>query len=234
MLAASVDAFKWLFMEKAGEMMGIRDLLHHLHGELVVVHSHVGSVKDRGQFVLCRSHFIVLGLDRNAQFPELFIEIVHIRGYLWFQYAKIVIFHLLTFRGRGAKKGAATEEQVFSLLIEIFIHKKILLLGSDSRIDFFDALITKKVKDFQRLSIERFHRTKKRRLFIQRLSTIGAECCWYIQRAIFDERRRRWVPGGVAASLKGRPQSSGWETGSVWLSLDELLSGEFHNDLAVS
>ena len=76
------------FHGEGGEMMGIRDLLHHLHGELVVVHSHVGSVKDRGQFVLCRSHFIVLGLDRNAQFPKLFIEIVHIRATFGFSTPK--------------------------------------------------------------------------------------------------------------------------------------------------
>ena len=69
MLAASVDAVEGFFMEKADKAVLLRCFFHDFHGELVVVNRHVGSIENRGQFVLGRSHFVVFCLGRNAQFP---------------------------------------------------------------------------------------------------------------------------------------------------------------------
>ena len=47
-----------------------------LHGQLVVVDGQVERLEDRGDLELRRGHFVVLGLGRNAQLPELAVQFV--------------------------------------------------------------------------------------------------------------------------------------------------------------
>ena len=51
-LTGAVDALEWLLVQETCIIMLIGDLLHHLHGELVVVDGNVGGLKDRCQLVL--------------------------------------------------------------------------------------------------------------------------------------------------------------------------------------
>ena len=77
-LAASVDSLKGLLVEQACQTVFIRHFLHDLHSELIVIHGHVGGVKDGRQLVLGRRHLIMFGLGGNSQFPQLFIQVVHV------------------------------------------------------------------------------------------------------------------------------------------------------------
>ena len=80
MLAASVDAFKGFLVQQAYKSVLIRYFFHNLHGHLVVVYRHICRVKDRSQLMLCRSHLVVLGLCRDSQLPEGFVQVMHIGG----------------------------------------------------------------------------------------------------------------------------------------------------------
>ena len=82
-LAASIDPLKGFLMEQADQPVFVRYFLHHFHGKLVVVHRHVGRVKDGRQFVLGGSHFVVFGLGRDPQLPQFLVKIVHIGGHSW-------------------------------------------------------------------------------------------------------------------------------------------------------
>ncbi len=143
-LAAAVDALKGFFMKQAYQIVLFRDLFHDLHGELVVVHRHVGRIEDRRQFMLCGSHFVVFGLGGNSQFPQFHIQIVHVFGYFRFQRSEVVILHLLSFGSRSAEQCPSTEDQVFSLTIQVFVHKEIFLLRSDGGRHSGDCFISQK------------------------------------------------------------------------------------------
>ena len=70
-------------MEQADQPVFVRHFLHYFHGKLVVVHRHVGRVKDGRQFVLGGGHFVVFGLGRDSQLPQFLVKVVHIGGHSW-------------------------------------------------------------------------------------------------------------------------------------------------------
>ena len=77
------------------------DLLHQLHGQQVVVDGDIGGVEDGGQLMLAGSDLVVLGLGRNTQLPQLFVQLLHERGNFGADDAEVVLFQLLTL-GRGS------------------------------------------------------------------------------------------------------------------------------------
>ena len=148
MLAGSVDAFERLLVQQAGISEAVRHLFHHFHGQLVVVHCHVGRLKDRRQLVLGRSDLVVLGLGRHAELPEFFVQCVHVLRYLGLEYAKIVILHLLSLRRRGSHQRAAGQKEVFSLLVKVLVDQEILLFRTNRRVHVGDCCIAQKVQYF--------------------------------------------------------------------------------------
>ena len=65
-----------------------------------------------------------------------------------------------------------------------------------------------------------------------RLAAVGAEDGRDAEYAVLDEGVGGCVPCGVTSRLKGGAQPAGGERGGIRLALDELLAGEFHDDLA--
>ena len=143
-LAAAVDAFKRFFVEQTDQVVFLGNLFHDLHGELVVVHCHIGRIEDRRQFMLCGSHLVVFGLGRDAELPQFHIQIVHISGHFRFQRAEIMILHLLSFGGGCAEQGSSAEDQVFSLTVQLLVYQKIFLFRPDGGGHSGDGLISKK------------------------------------------------------------------------------------------
>lgn len=73
MFTGTVHSCKRFLVEQTGEAMTPGHLFHCLHDQLVVIHGNVGCLIDRRKFMLGRRYFIVLGLCRNSQFPQLHI-----------------------------------------------------------------------------------------------------------------------------------------------------------------
>ena len=69
-LAGAVDSVKRLLMQKACVVVLVRNLLHHLHGQLVVIHGDIGRLKNRCKLMLAGSNLVVLGLGGNALHPD--------------------------------------------------------------------------------------------------------------------------------------------------------------------
>ena len=114
-LAAAVDALKGLLVLQADQTVLGGDLLHHLHGQQVVVDGHIGGVVDGGQLMLAGSHLVVLGLGRHAQLPQLLVQILHERRHLGTDHAEVVLLQLLALGRGGTKQGAAGEDQVLTV-----------------------------------------------------------------------------------------------------------------------
>ncbi len=110
--------------------MMVRDPLHCLHDKLIMVGREVRVFINRRQLVLGGSDFVVLCFGGNAQFPELYIEILHELSDAFPDDSEIMILHLLSFgRGRSEQR-PAREDEVFALQGLVFIDEEILLLGA--------------------------------------------------------------------------------------------------------
>ncbi len=198
-----------------------------------MVNGDIGGLKDRCQLMLGRGDFIVLGLGRNTQFPQLAVQGMHILGHLGFEDAEVVVLHFLSLGGRRSHEGAAGQQQVFSLFVEFLVDQEIFLLGTDCRIYVCHICVAQKVQDLDGSRGQSLHGTQEGGLFIQSLAAVGAEGCRDIERAVLDEGGGAGVPGGVAACLEGGAQAARREAGGIRFSLDQFLAGKLHDDTAV-
>ncbi len=143
-----------------------------------------------------------------------------------------MIFHLLSFWRWRSKKGTACKHQILSLQIKILIYQKILLLWSYRSCNFGCFFVAKQFDNPKCLLTECLHGTKKRRLFVKRLSCVGAKCCRNTQdhatARFFQKGRRCNIPCSIPSRLKCGTQPSGRKRRSIWLSFDKLFSRKLH------
>ena len=129
----------------------------------------------------------MLCFGKNAHFPQFFIQIPHIVHNLFGYDAEIVIFQFLSFWRFGAEKGTAAHDQIFPLFIKGFIDQKIFLFRSDSGDDTGCLCVAKQPENAQRLLVQYFHGTQKRRLFVQSLAAVGIKYGGDAEGIILDE-----------------------------------------------
>ena len=233
-LAAAVDAFKGLFVQKADKTVAAGDLFHHLHGELIVVGGHVGGYKYGGQLVLGGSHLVMLGLCQHTQIPKLVVQILHELGDLGLYHAEIVVVQLLALGGHGPVQSAASENEILALLKHGLVHKEVFLLGAGGGLDVIHVFVAEQPKYAHCLLVYGLHGAQQGRFAVQSLAAVGAEGCGYAQHAVFYESVGGGVPGGVAPGFKGGPQTAGGEGGSVRLTPYKVGSGKLHNNSAAA
>ena len=149
----AVDSFEWFFMKQANHVVFCCNFFHDFHSQLVVIDSNICCIKYRSKLMLCRSNFIMFRFCRNTEFPELFVQIMHVSCNTWLQSSEIVIFHFLSFRSRSTDQCTSAEDQVLSLIVEVFVYKKIFLLRTYGCVDVFDFCIAKKTKNLNSLFI---------------------------------------------------------------------------------
>ena len=130
-LAGAIDAREGLFMQQAHETMPEGNFLHDLHRQLVVIGCDVGCCINRGQLMLRRGDFVVLGLGKDAKLPELLVEVLHEFRDPRLDGAEIVIIELLSLRGLRAKERPAAEDEVLALVKHLAVNKEVFLLGAD-------------------------------------------------------------------------------------------------------
>ena len=232
-LAGAVDTLKGLLVLQADQTILGSDLLHHLHGQQVVVDGNIGGVKDGGQLMLAGSNLVVLGLGGNAQLPQLFVQLFHERGDLGADDAEVMLFQLLAFGGGSTKQGTAGQNQVLACLVVLFFNKEVFLLGADSRGNVIHVL-AKELQDADGLIGQRVHGAEQRGLLIQSLAGVADERGGDAEHIVLDERVAGGVPCGVAAGLTGGTQAAGRERRSIGLAAHQLLAGELHDGGAVA
>ena len=75
MLARTVDPREGLFMHQAHHAVLLCNALKRHHHELLMICCEVCLFENRCNFVLARGHFVVAGLDRDAEFEELSLAV---------------------------------------------------------------------------------------------------------------------------------------------------------------
>ena len=130
-LARAVDALEGLLVQKRGQAVLERELLHEAHEQHVVVRAHRGGLEHGRELELSRRDLVVAGLGGNAHAPQLTVEVHHERQDALADGAEILVLELLAL-GRGrAEERAAGEDQVRAELGETTIDQEVLLLGTD-------------------------------------------------------------------------------------------------------
>ena len=174
-LAGAVDAGKGLFVEETHQAVAVRHLLHHLHGQLVMVAGGVGVGVDGGHLVLGGSHLVVLGLGQDAQRPQGFIQVLHIGRHPGLNGAKVVVLQLLAPGGLGAKQGSACHLQVLAPAVQLLVNEKVFLLRSHLGGDPLGLGVAEEAQDADGLAAHLIHGPQKGGLLIQRVAGVGAE-----------------------------------------------------------
>ena len=143
MLSASVDAGKRLLVEEDLEVMFGGDIPHHGHQKQVMVHCDIDFLKLWSTFELVRSHFIMPGLDRNAQSVGRIFKILHKGLHPLRNCSPIVVFELLVLGCRVAHKSPSGLNEVRAGVVKCLVHKEIFLLPTEGRENFGDILVEK-------------------------------------------------------------------------------------------
>ena len=232
-LAAAVDAVKGLFVQQTDQSVPVGDLLHDLHGELVVVGGDVGGRVDRRQLVLRGGNLVVLGFGEDSELPELVVQVGHIGRDARLDDAEVVVVQLLPLRRHGTEERPPAEHEVAALFVHLLVDEEVLLLWTDRGAHALDGGVAEQAQDAHGLLVQRLHRAQQGRLLIERLASIGAEGGGDTERLTLDEGIGCRIPRGIAAGLERRAQAAGGEARGVRLTLNELLAGEFHNHAAV-
>ncbi len=219
-------------MLQAGQAVVGGEELQLLHGQQVVIDGKRALLEDGGQLVLGGSDLVVLGLSRDAQLPQLVVDLLHEGVDGGADGAEVVLLELLALGGLAAKEGAAGEDEVGALLEVLLLDEEVLLLGADGG-DDRGHVLAKELEDALGLGGQGDLGAKQRGLLVQGLTGVGDEGGGDAEDLVLDEGGGSGVPGGVAAGLEGGAKAAGGEARGVGLALDELLAGEGHQHGAV-
>ena len=217
--------------------MTFRYFFHCFHDYLVVIHRNIGRFVNRGQLMLCGSHFIMLRLGRHAQLPQLHIQILHEGTDTFPDDAEVMILQLLSLGCRCTEQGTACKYQILSLQVFLTVDQEIFLFRTNRGRHFGRSRVSKKLRYTQRLFAYGFHGTQQGGFFIQRLTRIGTEGGGNAEnyaRGIFLEKSRgRNIPCGISSGFKSGAQAAGREGRGIRFSFNQLFSGKFHQHFSV-
>ena len=232
-LARAVDSGERLLVEQADKPMLRGNLLHYLHGQLVVVGGDVCCGVDGCQLMLRGRNLVVLGLCENAELPELLVEVGHVCRDSRLDNSEIVVVHLLTLGRLCAEERASAENQILALFIERLVNEEIFLLGADGGAHAFYVGVAEKSEYAQSLLVECLHGTEQGRFLVERLAAVGAERRGDAESFVFYKCVGGGIPRGVAAGFKGCSESAGGEGRCVRLAFYQLLARELHDNAPV-
>ena len=214
-LAGTVDSREGLFMEEADKSVFLGFLPEDFHDEHVVVAGEVEFLEQRGDFILCRSDFVVAGFRRDAESPESLFNIGHEGEDAMSDGTEVVVFKLLVLRRRSAEQGASGLHEVGTCEVEVLVDQEVLLFGAEC--DFrhmFAGFAEAADHAFDSLCKSR-RGFQQRGLLVKGFAGVGAERSRDAERCAvrvtFDERRAGGIPCGVSAGFEGGAETAGGE-----------------------
>ena len=122
------NGFSWIEEHQA---VLRREPPHQAHDDHVVVGPDRGRLVDRRHLELGRGDLVVARLGRDAEPPQLAVEIHHERQDPLADRAEVLVLELLALGRRGAEQGPAGQQQVGPLLGQPAVDQEVLLLGPD-------------------------------------------------------------------------------------------------------
>ncbi len=140
-LAGAVDAGERLLVDQQHEAVLLGDPPHRAHHDHVVVRPDRGRLVDRRHLELARGDLVVAGLGRDAEPPELAVEVHHEGQDPLADRAEVLVLELLALGRRGSEQGPAGQEEVGALFGQPAVDEEVLLLRADIREDLADGRV---------------------------------------------------------------------------------------------
>ena len=187
-LTRSVHSFEWLFMQQDTETMLAADLTHQGHDEQVVVVCQVTFFKDRSQFELVGSYFVVAGLQWNTQFERFNFQLFHKFHDAGRNGTEVVIFQLLVLTAFVAHQRTTAKQQVGTGGIQTFVYQEVFLFPSQISVYFLYIRI-EIVAYVDGGFIDGFQCFQQGSLIVQRFAGISNEDGRYTQGITNDKSR---------------------------------------------
>ena len=176
----------------------------------------------------------MFGLGQDTKPPKLFVQIFHEVGNAGTDGAEVMVIQFLSLGGIGTEQSSAGETEVLTLGIQRLGDQEVLLLRAYADLHPLGVGITKEPQDPQSLSGDLVQRAQKRCFLVQGIAGVGEETGGDVQASVLDKGKGSGIPCGIASGFKGRPQTAGGERTGIGLALDEFLTGEIHDYLAVT
>ena len=220
-------------MQQADKAVPAGNFLHHFHRELVLVGSYVSGGINHGKFMLGRGNLVVLCFGIDAELPELLVQFLHISLHTRLDGSEIVVVQLLAFGRFRAEKCSSGVTQILALQKHFPVYQEVFLFRPDIGRDSLYAFIAEEFQNSQCLTVDSLHTPQQGSLLIQRLPAVGTECRRDAERFFLDKRIAGWIPGSVSSGFKRCAQAAGRKRRCIRLTLDQFLSGKFHDGTSV-
>ena len=233
-LATAVDALEGLFVQQYAEAVVACHFTHQGHDEHVVVYRQVAFLEDRSQLELVGSHFVVTGLDGDAEFQRFDFQLLHESSHTAGDGPEVMVFQLLVLGAVMAHQRASGHQQVGAGGVQSFVNQKIFLLPAQvgNHFLYFRIEIAAYVDGCLVYGTQGF---QQRCLVVQRFAGIGNENSRDAKGVVHDECRGGGVPCRVTAGFECIADAAVRETGCIRFLLYKQFAGEFlhHAALAV-
>ena len=175
-----------------------------------MVDGNVGLFENRSALKLVGSHFVVSGLDRNAEPVGMPFEIFHELQYTAWDGSEVVVVELLVFCGDVSHEGPAGLGQIGAGLEQSFVHEKILLFPSQRHVDLCDILV-EELTHVDSGFVEGKQRFEQRGLEVERFTCVGDENAGDTECLVENEGGRARVPCRISSGLERVAKTSGRE-----------------------
>ena len=201
-LTRTIHACKWFLVQQDTETMLVSHTLHQAHQEHVVIDSQVALLVDRSQLKLVRSHLVMTGLARNAQFESLDFQVLHKGLHTLWDGTEVMVVHLLVLGGIMSHEGTSRQHQVWACRVETLIHEEVLLFPTEVGLHLLHLWI-EVVAHLSGCLAQGMERTKQRSLVVQSLSRIRNKYSRNTKCIVDNEHRGCRIPSRIATSLEG-------------------------------
>ena len=236
MFAGAVDKVKGLLVKKALQTIMFGCIAQHGHNLMVMIHGHVGRLKERRDLVLAGSHLVVAGLHGNAQFVELALGLHHEGEDALRNDAEILIAEFLSLGRTGTEQRAAGGEQIRSGERVVVVDEEVFLLKTGVGHDGQIRVHTEQAEHALGLAVERLAGPDHGRLLVEGHALPGQEHGGDAQDdavgVLLQIGGACHIPGRVATGLESGPQAARREGGTVRLAADEHGTGELGDNAA--
>ena len=107
--------------------------------------------------MLSGSNLVMLRFCKNSDFPKLLVEVFHVFGNAGLDCTEVMVVKLLTLGRACAEKSSACVNEVFTLVIHLFVNKEVFLLGAYGGLYGLDVLVSEQLQNTQRLAVDCLH-----------------------------------------------------------------------------
>ena len=107
--------------------------------------------------MLCGSDFVMFRFREYAEFPKLFVQLLHECGNAGLDCAEVVVVKLLSLGCSCSEKCSSGVDEVLALVVHFFVNKEVFLLRTYGCFYRCNVLVTEQLQYAECLTVYLFH-----------------------------------------------------------------------------